>query len=64
MVTKGETLGEGGVNQETGINTYTLPYIKQIANKDLVYSTGNSTQYSVITYMGKESEKEQIYVHV
>ena len=28
------------------------------------YSTGNSTQYSVITYMGKESEKEWIYVYV
>ena len=27
-------------------------------NKDLLYSTGNSTQYSVITYMRKESEKE------
>ena len=24
-----------------------------------VYSTGNSTQYSVITYMRKESEKEE-----
>ena len=33
-------------------------------NKDLLYSTGNSTQYSVITYMGKESEKEWIHVHV
>ena len=22
-------------------------------NKDLLYSTGNATQYSVITYMGK-----------
>ena len=29
-----------------------------IANKDLLVSTGNSTQYSVIMYMGKESEKE------
>ena len=29
-------------------------------NKDLLYSTGNFTQYSVITYIGKESEKEQI----
>ena len=27
------------------------------------YSTGNSAQYSVITYMGKESEKEWIYVY-
>ena len=32
-------------------------------NKDLLYSTGKFTQYSVITYMGKESEKEWIYVH-
>ena len=29
--------------------------------KDLLYSTGNSTQYSVITYKGKESEKKYIY---
>ena len=33
-------------------------------NKDLRYSTGNSTQYSVTTYIGKESEKEWIYVYV
>ena len=39
--------------------TYThLLYIKQITNKDLPYSTGNSTQYSVMAYMGKESKKE------
>ena len=25
---------------------------------------GSSTQYSIITYMGKDSEKEWIYVHV
>ena len=28
---------------------------------DLLYSTGNYTQYFVITYKGKESEKEYIY---
>ena len=39
------------------IEIYTLLYIKQITNKDLLYSTGNSTQYSVMTYMGKESKK-------
>ena len=39
------------------INTYTLLYIKQRINKDLLYSTGKSTQYSVMTYMGKESKK-------
>ena len=27
------------------------------SNKDLLYSSGNSTQFSVMTYMGKESEK-------
>ena len=46
-----------GINQEFGINIYTLLYIKQITNKDLPYSTGNYTQYFVITYKGKESEK-------
>ena len=35
-----------------------------MTNKDLLYSTGNSTQYSVMTYMGKESKKEWIYVYV
>ena len=33
-------------------------------NKDLLYSTGNYTQYSVKNYMGKESEREWIYVHL
>ena len=29
----------------------------QITNKDLLNSTGNSTEYAAITYMGKEFEK-------
>ena len=29
----------------------------------LLYSTGNSTQYYVITYMGKESEKGWRYIY-
>ena len=29
-----------------------------MANGDLLYSTENSTQYSVINYVGKESERE------
>ena len=48
----------GGINWEIGIDIYTLLYIKQITNKDLLYSTGNSMQYSVLAYMGKESKKE------
>ena len=55
---------EGGINWEIGTDIYTLLYIKQITNKDLLYSTGNSTQYSVMAYMGKESKKEWIYVYV
>ena len=46
-----------GINWETGIDIYTLLYIKYITNKDLVYVTRNSTQYSVMTYMGKQSKK-------
>ena len=55
--------GWRGINQEVRINRYTLIYIKSIINKDLLYSTGNSTQHSVITYMGKESEKEFSYMY-
>ena len=40
----------------------TLLYIKQITNKDLLYSTKISTQYSIIAHMGKDSKNEWIYV--
>ena len=47
-----------------GINIYTLLYIKQITNKDLLYSIGNSTQYSAITYMEKNLRKnESMYMY-
>ena len=56
MVIRGETWGKmTDWDFETGICT--LLYIEWITNKDLLYSTGNSTQYSVVAYMGKESEK-------
>ena len=38
--------------------------IKWISNKDLLYSTGNSTQYSVVAYMGKESRKEWMCIYI
>ena len=47
-----------------GIDVYTLLYIKYIGNKDLLHITVWYTQYYVITYMGKESEKEWTYVDV
>ena len=50
--------GGGGINWEIVTDIYTLLHIKQITNKNLQYSTGNSTQYSVITCMGIESKKE------
>ena len=42
---------------------YTLLYIKQITNKDLLQSIGNSTQYSIMTYMRKEFKKSGFYTH-
>ena len=37
---------------------------KMETNKDLLYSTGNSTQYYVMAYMGEGSKKEWICVCV
>ena len=35
--------------RESGIEVYTLLYLKLITNKDLLYSTGNSAQYYITT---------------
>lgn len=42
---------------EVGIGTYTILYMELICNKDLLQSSGKSSQYSVMAYMEKESEK-------
>ena len=34
-----------------------------LSNQDLLHCTENSTQYSVIIYMGKESEKIDMYMY-
>ena len=60
MITTG---WRGGINWETGIDIYILLYIKYIASKDLLQSTGNSTQYSTMAYMRKESKIQWIYVN-
>ena len=59
---KGKCLG--GINEELGINIHILLYIKQITDKDLLYRTGNSTQYFVIIYLGRKSATEngQLYM--
>ena len=38
-----------GTNQGYGIKRYKLLYIKQISNKDTMYSTENHSKYLVIT---------------
>ena len=43
---------------EFGVGRCKLLHLEWINTKVLLYSTGNSTQYSIITYMGKESKKE------
>ena len=64
MVTKGEKAWErdklGVWDQQIQTTIY------KTDNKDLLYSTGNFIQYLVITYNGKESEKEQreIYIYI
>ena len=40
--------------RESGIDMYTLVYLKWIINKVLVYSTGNSTQCYIAAWMGGE----------
>ena len=35
---------DGGMVREFGMDMYTLPYLKWITHKDLLYSTWNSAQ--------------------
>ena len=63
MFTKGETLG-GRRDWGFGISIHTLLHTKLNANKDLLCSLGKYSQYSVRAYMGKESEKEWIYLYM
>ena len=50
-------LGEG-IFKDFGKVMYTLLYLKLITNKDLLYSTGNSTQYSIITLWLSEGKEQ------
>ena len=62
MVKEGKCEGKWLVRRR--VNKYILLYIKQIINKELLYSPGKSTQYPVITYMGKECEADWVYAYV
>ena len=48
---------------ESGLNMYTLVYIRQMNSKVLLHSTGDYIQYHMITYDGKASEK-RIYIYI
>ena len=39
-----------GINGKIGIDIHTLLNMKDVTNKDLLYSAGNSTQYSAMIY--------------
>ena len=54
----------GRMDRGCGIGRCTLWYMEWLANGDLLYSTGNSTQYSVMICVGKESKREWMCVHV
>ena len=62
MVARGEGRREGIV-REFGMDTYTLLHLKWIANKDLLYSTGNSAQCHVAAWMGEGFGGEWIHVY-
>ena len=56
-----EPMGSERVRKDLEMNNniyiYIYTHTYKITNKDLLYSTGNCTQYFVMTYMGKESKK-------
>ena len=56
MVVRREECREG-ILKEFGIDTYSLLYLKWVNNKDLLRSTGNSSQYSVMIYTGNHLKK-------
>ena len=55
--------GEGMV-RVAGMDMYTLLYLKQITNKYVLSSTGNSAQCYVAAWTGRESGEEWIQVYV
>ena len=56
------TGGKWRRNKMGDCDSYVYTTIYKIDNKDLLYSTGNSTQHSVMIYMGKDLKKSG-YMH-
>ena len=60
MITRGEMCGGGGLEcTQTHTHTHTHTIYKIDNPQDLLYSTGNSTEYSVITYTEKNLKKNE-----
>ena len=55
---------EKGTIREFGMNMYRALYLKQITNKDLLYSTWNSAHCYMATWMRGESGGEWIRVYL
>ena len=56
----------GGIGRSGLMYIYTLLIlcIKYITHDSLLYSTGDSTQSSAVTKMGRKLKKERIYVYI
>ena len=55
---------EEGIVREFGMDMDAMLYLKWIANKVLLYSTGNSAQCYVAAWTGGEFGEEWIHVYV
>ena len=47
---------EGGIYRESNMETYTLPYVKYIASRNLLYDSGNSNWGSINNLEGWDVE--------
>ena len=63
MVAWGEGCGDGIV-RESGMDVYTLLYLKWIINKDLLYNTWKSAQCYVAAWMGGKFRGEWIHLYI
>ena len=60
-------IGNKCMDTKQGVGWDELVYtlcVKQIIHENLLCRTGNPTQCSVVTKMGRKSKKERIYVHI
>ena len=51
-------------DRESGMDMYTLLYLKWITNKDLLYSKENTAQCQVAAWMGEEFGGDWIHVYI